>query len=228
MPYSCYTVWFVIIDTVTVADAVRSQLERSLLAGDYPAGAEVKDTHIAQQLGVARPTARVAVQALIADGLLVRENGRSARVRQFSAGDVADIFRVRRLIEFEAVRTVCQGTDTTAIHASLNRFSDVKNDSDWETAAEADMGFHSAVVEAASSPRLSKLFQSISSEIRLLMALLRARYSYISTLQDEHATLLKALNQRNTSEALRLWAAHLDDAEMFLTCTIREDPSPAQ
>ncbi len=212
-----------IIDTVTVADAVRSQLERSLLAGDYPAGAEVKDTHVAQQLGVARPTARVAVQALIADGFLVRENGKSARVRQFSPEDVSDIFRVRRLIEFEAVRTVCQGADTSAISASLGRFSEVKSDGDWETAAEADMGFHSAVVAAAGSPRLSRLFQSISTEIRLLMALLRERYSQISTLQDEHTTLLRALSAADPDEALLLWAAHLEDAETFLRGRVMEE-----
>lgn len=196
------------------------------MAGDYPAGFEVRDTHVAQQLGVARPTARVAVQALIADGFLVRENGKSARVRKFSTADVTDIFRVRRLIEFEAVRTVCEGVDTTAIHASLEKFSAVKNDGDWETAAEADMGFHSAVVEAAGSPRLSKLFQSISTEIRLLMALLRARYPQISTLQEEHTALLEVLNAGNSTKALRLWAAHLEDAETFLSGRISEGAAP--
>lgn len=213
----------VTIDTVTVADAVRSRLERSLLAGDYPAGAEVRDTHVAQQLGVARPTARVAVQALIADGFLVRENGKSARVRQFSAEDVADIFRVRRLIEFEAARTICRGADTGAIRLSLEKFADVRDDRDWESAAEADMSFHSAVVAAAGSPRLNKLFQTISAEMRLLMALLRAHYPRISTLQDEHTELLQALDRRDPDEALRLWAAHLEDAETFLSGKILEE-----
>lgn len=211
------------IDTVTVADAVRSRLERSLLAGDYPAGAEVRDTHVAQQLGVARPTARVAVQALIADGFLVRESGKSARVRRFSEDDLADIFRVRRLIEFEAVRSVCEGTDTSGIASSLERFTEVKDDQDWESAAQADMNFHSSVVAAAHSPRLSNLFQTISTEIRLLMALLRPHYPYISTLRDEHRGLLEALDARDTELALRLWTAHLEDAETFLSQKIRED-----
>lgn len=211
------------IDTVTVADAVRSRLERSLLAGDYPAGAEVRDTHVAQQLGVARPTARVAVQALIADGFLVRESGKSARVRRFSQDDVADIFRVRRLLEFEAVRSVCKGADTSGIAASLEKFSDVKDDQDWESAAQADMYFHSAVVAAADSPRLSSLFQTISTEIRLLMALLRTHYPRISTLRDEHKELLEALKDRDADLAIRLWRAHLEDAETFLRQKTREE-----
>jgi DNA-binding GntR family transcriptional regulator len=214
---------FVTIDTVTVADAVRSRLERSLLAGDYPAGAEVRDTHVARQLGVARPTARVAVQALIADGFLIRESGKSARVRRFSRDDVADIFRVRRLIEFEAVRSVCKGAETSGISASLEKFSDVKDDQDWESAAQADMSFHSAVVAAAGSPRLSGLFQTISTEIRLLMALLRTHYPRISTLRDEHAELLGALKARDPDLALRLWTAHLEDAETFLSQEIGEE-----
>jgi DNA-binding GntR family transcriptional regulator len=213
----------VTIDTITVADAVRSRLERSLLAGDYPAGAEVRDTHVAQQLGVARPTARVAVQALIAEGFLVRESGKSARVRRFSRDDVADIFRVRRLIEFEAVQSVCKGADTSGIAASLERFSDVKDDQDWESAAQADMYFHSAVVAAAKSPRLSSLFQTISTEIRLLMALLRPHYPRVSTLRDEHKELLEALKARDPDLSLRLWSAHLEDAETFLSQKIAED-----
>jgi DNA-binding GntR family transcriptional regulator len=215
-------------ETVTVADAVRTRLERSLLAGDYPAGAPIKDSHVAQRLGVARPTARIAVQGLIADGFLEREIGRSARVRRFSVQDVADIFRVRRLIEFEAVRSVCQGgADTEPISNSLARFSEVKDDQDWETAAQADMGFHAAVVAAADSPRLSRLFQAISTEIRLLMALLRPRYPHISTLHDEHAVLLNALSAGDPEEALQLWTAHLNDAEVFLSARIREEePSP--
>lgn len=212
-------------EAVTVADAVRTRLERSLLAGDYSAGAHIKDSHVAQKLGVARPTARVAVQALIADGFLERETGRSARVRLFSVQDVADIFRVRRLIEFDAVRSVCQGADTEPIRESLAKFSEVKGDQDWETAAQADMGFHAAVVAAADSPRLSRLFQTISTEIRLLMALLRPRYPHVSTLHDEHTVLLNALAAGDQDHALQLWAAHLNDAEAFLSTRIREEPA---
>ncbi|MDQ0634122.1 DNA-binding GntR family transcriptional regulator [Arthrobacter pascens] len=212
-------------DVMTVADVVRSRLERSLLAGDYSAGAQIKDSVIAQKLGVARPTARVAVQSLIADGFLERETGRSARVRRFSAQDVADIFHVRRLIEFEAVRSVCQGADTEPVRESLARFSEVRDEQDWETAAQADMAFHSAVVAAAGSPRLSRLFQTISTEIRLLMALLHPRYLQVSTLHHEHTELLDALVAGIPEKALQRWAAHLNDAEAFLTSQIQEEAS---
>ena len=208
---------------MTVADAVRSRLERSLLAGDYSAGTQIKDSHVAEKLGVARPTARVAVQGLIADGFLERETGRSARVRRFSAQDVADIFRVRRLIEFEAVRSVCEGADTEPIRASLARFREVRDEQDWETAAQADMAFHAAVVAAADSPRLSKLFQTISTEIRLLMALLHPRYVQVSPLHDVHTKLLNALIAGNPEAALQLWADHLNDAEAFLSTRIPEE-----
>ncbi|MEV7607760.1 GntR family transcriptional regulator [Paenarthrobacter sp. NPDC089322] len=214
-------------EAVTVADAVRSHLERSLLAGDYAAGAQIKDSHVAEKLGVARPTARVAVQALIADGFLERETGRSAKVRRFSVQDVADIFRVRRLIEFEAVRSVCRGANTEPIRESVARFSEVRDDQDWETAVQADMGFHAAVVAAADSPRLSGLFQTISTEIRLLMALLRPRYLQVSMLHDEHIVLLNSLIAGVPDQALQLWAAHLDDAETFLGNSVLEDPEQA-
>ncbi|MDQ0923729.1 DNA-binding GntR family transcriptional regulator [Pseudarthrobacter sp. W1I19] len=223
--YLLYSFAVTINEALTVADAVRTRLERSLLAGEYPAGAQVKDSHVAEKLGVARPTARVAVQGLIADGFLERETGRSARVRRFSTQDVADIFRVRRLIEFEAVRSVCQGANTEQIRASLVRFTEVRDDQDWATAAQADMAFHTAVVAAADSPRLSRLFQTISTEIRLLMALLHPRYVRVSPLHDEHTRLLDALIAGKPDEALQLWAAHLNDAEAFLRTRMAEEPA---
>jgi DNA-binding GntR family transcriptional regulator len=87
------------------------------------------------------------------------------------------------------------------------------------------MGFHTAVVAAADSPRLSRLFQTISTEIRLLMALLRPRYLQVSTLHDEHTVLLNALVAGVPDEALKLWEAHLNDAEAFLSTRIREETS---
>jgi DNA-binding GntR family transcriptional regulator len=96
------------LETITVADAVVAELRRRLLAGEYAGGEELRDTDLTLEFGAARPTVRAAVQTLVADGLLERGRGRSARVRSFTAADAVDLYRLRRPIELAAVRLVLQ------------------------------------------------------------------------------------------------------------------------
>lgn len=205
----------VTIASTSVADAAEAHLRQLLFSGALKAGEELKDTVVAAQLGIARPTARTAVQRLVTEGLLEREPGHSARVRSFAVADIEDIYSVRRLIEFEAVRRITeQHRDTQDVARALESFRLVGDT--WEAGPDADARFHSAVVAASGSPRLTRMFDQLASEMRLMIGLLRSRYNTLTELYDEHAALLAALDSRDTNRSLTLWADHIDDAQRYL------------
>src|SRR5260370_39560028 len=113
-----------IIEPVSVAEAVANELRRRLLTGQYPGGKELRDTELTEEFGAARPTIRAAVQMLVADGLLERGRGRSARVRSFTAFDAVDLYRLRRPIELAAVRLIIEGNrPLTAIGTAPSPFA---------------------------------------------------------------------------------------------------------
>mgnify|MGYP002137932620 CR=1 FL=1 len=207
------------LETVTVADAATQRLRESLFAGGFAAGEEIKDTQIAAAYGIARPTARVAVQQLINEGILVRPPGFSARVRTFDAAQVRDLYRVRRLIELDAVREIVRSHSPIAgVASALEGFADLQGgDDDWSQIAAADVAFHTAVVDAAGSPRLQQFFSGITSEIRLLIALLRDQYTGGDALYQEHETLYRLLDGATPHmEVEAAWSDHLESAERFL------------
>lgn len=199
----------------SVAEAAAAHLRVMLFEATLRPGEELRDTDIAGQLGIARPTARAAVAALVAEGLLERRPGHSARVRRFTAADIHDIHRVRRLVETEAVRAIIvDGLDTTPIREALDAFRRVGDR--WEAGPDADVRFHHAVVAATGSERLARTFQATATEMRLLVAGLRDRYRSLGELYDEHDALLAALEAGDLGAALRAWEEHLADAERFL------------
>lgn len=205
---------------VSVADAAEAHLRSLLFSGEFRAGEVLRDTSIAQQLGIARPTARIAVQRLTSEGLLERQPGHSARVRIFTEQDIKDIYQVRRMLEFEAVRIITlTHRPTAAIEQALTQFERMSES--WEAGPDSDVRFHSAVVESVHSPRLSKMFASLVSEMRLLIGLLKSRYRNLDELYEEHALLLRSLQDGDTDAALELWAAHIDDAEHYITMSLR-------
>ena len=206
------------LQTISVAEAATNRLRDRLFAGAYQAGEEIKDTRIADEYGIARPTARIAVQQLITEGMLVREPGYSARVRTFDPEQVRDIFRVRKLIELDAVREAKAGdAPLDGVRAALERFAHLGDDVVWSKAAEADAAFHEAVVEAGGSARLQSYFGGIINEIRLLLALPEQHFGRGASPHEEHEELFLLLD--GDASAARLeeaWAYHLDESRDFL------------
>lgn len=204
------------LNAVSTADAVEQHLRTLLFAGGIRSGEPVKEARLARDLGIARPTVRVAVERLVAEGLLERSTGRSARVRLFSQDDVRDVFRVRRILEFEAVRAITEERrDIEAVEDALVAFATASGA--WETVYTADARFHAAVVEAAGSPRLVRAYTAVQAEVQLMIAALRPHYAEASELYREHEVLLDSLRPAGGSqEAVRAWSLHLADAERFL------------
>jgi DNA-binding GntR family transcriptional regulator len=211
------------LQVVSVADAVANELRRRLLAGEYAAGQELRDTELADELGAARPTVRAAVQTLVGDGLLERGRGRSARVRSFTAFDAVDLYRVRQPIEAAAVRLVIdQGRSLAGIQSALDAFVALRDDVSWDVVADHDIAFHRAMFAAAGSPRLLRTFDGVAAELRLLIAQLRPAYRGAHELAAEHAVLLRALQAGQLGPAIEAWHEHLHIAERFFLDLIRE------
>lgn len=211
------------IVATSVADAVADQLRARLLAGDLRGGDELRDTELATQFSVARPTVRAAVQVLVADGLLERVRGHSARVRAFTLDDAVDLYRARRPLELEAVRLLLRHkADLTHVETVLRQFEQLGEPVAWHLVADADIAFHRAVILTAGSPRLLRLFDSLGVELRLLIGQLRPAYQDVKDLFEEHLQLLSALQQGAVRPALKEWTVHLDAGEAFFVKTMKE------
>lgn len=205
--------------TVSVVDAATTKLRDSLFMGEFHAGEEIKDTEVAARFGIARPTARAVVQRLVSEGLLERPPGHSARVRSFQPGEVGDIFRLRRLLELDAVTEIMnRRLPLDDIAQALEGFRALQNDvDDWPKIAEADVRFHSKVVATTGSARLMLSFSSLVTETRLLIAVLKEQYTGGAPLFHEHEELFKLLRDGSLPDALDAWNQHLLSAEVFLT-----------
>lgn len=209
--------------TVTVADAVADELRRRLLSGQYAGGEQLRDTELAAEFGVARPTVRAAVASLVADGLLERGRGRSAEVRRFTAEDAVDLYRVRRPIEHVAVELVVTGKrPIDGVERAMSEFAALADDVSWETVADHDIAFHRALFETAGSARLLRTFHEVSAELRLLIAQLRPNYGSVADLAHEHELMLVALRTGDLRRAQTAWAEHFDESEQFFLDLIKE------
>jgi DNA-binding GntR family transcriptional regulator len=97
---------------VTEAPFIRSNLREQIkgvilqriLDGEYPSGARIVETRIAQELGVSQAPVREALRDLEQLGCIVHEPFRGCSVRAFSADELLEAFPVRAALEALAAR----------------------------------------------------------------------------------------------------------------------------
>src|SRR5260370_40235590 len=92
------------INRVSVADQVASILRRQVLDGELTPATALQEVPMAASLGVSRNTVREATRILSLEALLTRSTHRDVAVARLSLEDVAEIYRLRHLLEIPAVR----------------------------------------------------------------------------------------------------------------------------
>jgi DNA-binding GntR family transcriptional regulator len=201
------------IRPVSVIDAVATSLRERILSGDIAPDTPLPEADLAAQYGVARPTIRVVIQQLVLTGLLYREANRSAFVPRLDAYNVSDLFFVRTMVETEAVRLVtARRTRPLEAEQAVRRLEAFGRDVKWSDVVEADLDFHRALVAAATSPRLLRLFALLEDEIRLSISQLKPAYDSAAALAREHRDLLIAIEEGDQKTAVARHRHHLDQA----------------
>lgn len=198
------------LEVVSTQDALSTQLRQRILAGEFAPGTALGEVEVASEYGVARPTARAAIQGLVHAGLLRREPNRSARIPELTADDVRDLFYVRTALEAQAAATLYERRlRPPPAEQAVRRLEAMPPDASWSDAVEADLDFHAALVDAVSSPRLQRAYGALHAEIRLCLVQMRPAYDDVTVLAHEHRALLDAIADGPKRTATRLMVEHL-------------------
>ena len=206
------------VTPISTTEAVVVSLREKILDGAIQPGTPLPEVDLTREFGVARPTVRAAIQTLCHEGLLKRERNRSAFVPLLTREEVLDLFSVRIPIECLVVRELLtRAAPLDAVHAAIEPLANLRVDSPWSAVVDADIGFHHALAHSVGSPRLERLYESMSGEIRLCIAQLRPSWASPAELGAEHRELLAVIERRDVEEAEARMTAHLDRALHDLT-----------
>ena len=80
-------------------DAIQASLRGAIIDGREAPGSSLTESAVALRFGVTRPTAKLALERLVADGLLRRAPHQAARVPELTADDIRDLFGNRAIVE---------------------------------------------------------------------------------------------------------------------------------
>lgn len=210
----------------TTQEFALDQLRRLIVAGEIAPGRPIRQDAIAQQLGVSRVPLREALKTLEAEGQVVYRPHRGYAVAELALPDLEEVYRLRELLEAEAVRAAC------AHYAAdeLARLDDLRRDVD--AAAEQDdlvgmiaanRRFHFALLEPCGMPRLLRMVRTLWDSTDAYRAVYYNAEDNRSRVRREHERIVRAAADRDTEQLVSLLDEHRRHAVEALRATIGPD-----
>lgn len=216
--------------TVSMVDAVCDAIRERILTGQLDPEDVVYEQATAESYGVARPTAKAAIDRLVNAGLLRRTANKSARVPQLTEADVHDLYLCRLVIESRAVsHLAAEGLHPDNAKKALREFDAAVRERSVQGIIASDVAFHYAFVEKLGSPRVLRMYDSIIGEAHLCMVVKQTHHLLgPKVIAKEHRAIYDAVVARDAEAAQAKLTHHLNRSEAVITSHFRESRGSGQ
>jgi len=199
----------------TAQEAVLTELRRAIGTGELRPGEQVLQDALADRFGVSRVPLREALKILEGEGLVVYRPHRGYFVAELDVDDLREVYRIRELLESEAVRVAVPRLTTDDLAAMQRASEEVDAASaaaDLAGMTDANRRFHFLLIEASGMPRLSRLVRILWDATDVYRSLYYSDESHRSHVHDEHALVIAAARAGNAEAVVDLLRHHRERA----------------
>jgi DNA-binding GntR family transcriptional regulator len=211
----------------TAQQFVLDELRRAITSGRLRPGAPIRQDALAEELGVSRVPLREALKTLQGEGLVTYQAHRGYFVEDLSLDDLREVYRIRALLEEEAVRRAA-GLMTAADLAALDHAEDQVERAaaagDVLAMAAANRAFHLDLYDYAGMPRLVRLIRTLWDATDAYRSIYYGEGVNRERVIGEHRAALAALRAGDADEAVRVLDVHRAHAVTALEHLMTEQP----
>jgi DNA-binding GntR family transcriptional regulator len=199
----------------TTPDGVYRVLRTAILDGSVPPGGQLREAHIAADLGISRSPLREALSKLEEEGLIVKVPFRGAFVVEVSAQDVAEIASIRRLVEPYAAQlasAALNGPDHPRLMQTIEDLNRATKKHDIPASIDAHLRFHRLFYDLSGHAILRSLWNGWETKLRLYLTVDHRTYSDLHDIAVEHEELAASALNGDLDLFQRQLAEHFSSA----------------
>ncbi|MFF6879677.1 GntR family transcriptional regulator [Streptomyces sp. NPDC012474] len=155
-----------------LSDEVFDRLRDSIVRGELVPGEKVKDSELAERLGLSRTPVREALARLVDIGLVEAKPGVYTRITTLNRHDVEKTLSVLRALDQLAIETavpVMTEMDLRHMRQANRDFERAVAANDTAAALAADDRYHAVPIAAADNPVLSRIVEQLHPQIHRIL-----------------------------------------------------------
>jgi DNA-binding GntR family transcriptional regulator len=199
----------------TAQEAVLAELRRAIVSGELRPGEQVLQDALADRFGVSRVPLREALKILEGEGQVVYQPHRGYFVAELDLADLHEVYRLRDLLESEAVRVAVPRLTEEDVQRLSDAAADVDRadeSGDLVAMTSANRRFHFALIEAAGMPRLARLVRILWDATDAYRSLYYAEQANRHSVHEEHRAVVRAVRDGDAERAVVLLRQHREHA----------------
>lgn len=215
--------------TPRLVDTVVERIRDGIITGQLPAGTQLMQVELAEQLGVSRTPLREAFRVLESDGIVrTSDNDRTVEVVTIGPDDMRDMFELREVIDGLAARLAAKHGLTPSGERDAKQLLDELDETSEQYVPELrnrlHTQFHELIARASRNTKVESFLPLIRTSsaalympvIRKLMAekveTIEQDASFKEALleaQRQHREILHAILERNPEKAEEAARSHI-------------------
>ncbi len=219
----------IVVEKKTISAQVANAIRARILSGEYKAGMQLRQEHIATEIGVSRIPVREALHQLHSEGFVTLVSHKGAVVSDISSEEILELYELRARVETWLLATAIPRMtedDLEVAEVSAQRFADGGDDSMYSH--ELNWNFHGTLYAPSRRTQtialLARIHQQIERYTRMMVSLTGSQKKSAR----EHSQLVELCRAKDTLRAVSLLDVHIMDAGKFLMerlAELREEKS---
>jgi GntR family carbon starvation induced transcriptional regulator len=217
-------------EALTQTDRAYQALRAAIVRCEYEPGARLRVDELAQKLSVSSSPLREALSRLAGQDLVQALENRGFRVAPLSLEGIADLTRVRLLIECETLMDAMEnGNDAweSDVVAAAHRLALAEQrlnggsailDDDW---SERHRAFHMAIYSGASSSLLRSMVGNLFDAAERYRRFSASHRKFRRNKNDEHQELMRVILSRDKKKAVELLKQHISSTQRNVTAAFQ-------
>jgi DNA-binding GntR family transcriptional regulator len=178
----------------TTPEAAVVALREAILSGALPQGSQLREVHIASEMGISRAPLREAMRKLEESGLVVKIPFRGTFVAEVSKETMAEIISLRiRLEPYAIERSLPKllGPEAWRLDEATDALEATVQAGDIGASVETHVALHRLFYEHADHRLLLRLWQEWESKLRLFFGADHAAFGHLDRIYADHLRLVE-------------------------------------
>jgi GntR family carbon starvation induced transcriptional regulator len=204
--------------TPTLSEQAFQVLRGDVLSGRHGPESKLKVDALQQMYGFSSSPLREALNRLVQEGLVKADERRGFRVTPISPTDLADITKMRLMLDIPALlESIAAGDDAweAQIVAAFHRLEKIESrlpqgpvvlDAEW---SQRHRDFHMALIAACPSERQRSWSVSLFDQAERYRHFAARHRTVLKKKDEEHRTLMKAVLRRDGETAAAMLSEHI-------------------
>jgi len=198
------------------------EIYQAIINGDIRPGDRLRETTLAEQIGLSRTPIREAIRKLESDGIVIHEPRVGAIVKTLSQQEIVELYEMRIVVESTAARMAARHISDAELRALEDINAEMANAKGGGETARLNRDFHRCILNAAKNRYLVQSFEVLANNFVLLGATTIETPERIVQVIEQHDNIIEALRNRDENESAKAMADHMDTSLDYRLKVLRQ------